>query len=196
MRNLGFAYKMDILSDYHLPTAPAAKPHPLPGGTSDIQSLLDECSEPQHLALIALTGLCGARISEAREVKPTDINYAERTVTFWGKGNKIRHVPISDFAWDILLPILVTAMVTAHDEPLIKLGDRAARALVTLLGERARISRPISSHDLRATFATQAYRRTHDIRAVQELMGHATTKQTELYIEVDDKSLRAAVNIM
>ncbi len=196
LRNLGFAYKMDILSDYRLPTAPTPKPHPLPGGPDDIQKLLDLCSEPQHLVLISLTGLCGARISEARDVKPTDINYAERTVTFWGKGNKIRHVPISDFAWEILLPIFVSAMVTDPNAPVVKMGDRGARSFITMLGERARMSRPISSHDLRATFATHAFRCTLNIRAVQELLGHATTKQTELYIGVDDKELRAAVNIM
>jgi site-specific recombinase XerD len=196
VKSLGLAYKMVILDDFHLPTAPIAKPHPLPGGTDDIEALLDSCYKDEHKLLIVFTGLCGARVSEARAILPTDINLVNRTVRLYGKGEKIRYVPISDYAWKILLPLIVIPTAMAPDQPLIQLGDRAARAVFTELGVRAQLKRPISSHDLRATFATAAYRKTKDIRAVQELLGHATSKQTELYIGLDDEHLRAAVNIM
>jgi site-specific recombinase XerD len=195
MKNVGKTYGLSILTDFGLPTAPVGKPHPLPGGVEDIRKLLDFCYQEQHRVLIALTGLCGARISEARAVNFKSFDLKNRLVTLWGKGDKIRHVPISDYAWNILLPAIVAASA-APDLPLIKLGDRAARDLITTLGERAGLSRAISSHDLRATFATEAYRLSLDIRAVQELLGHATSKQTELYILVEQDALRAAVNIM
>lgn len=197
IKNLGLAYKLSILVDFHLPSAPIGKPHPLPGGTDDLRALLDNCYKDEHKLLIVFTGLCGARVSEARAVRPIDIDLVNRTVKLYGKGDKIRYVPISNFAWSILLPLLVVPMATAPQVELIQLGDRAARAVFTELGVRARLKRPISSHDLRATFATQAYRASgNDIRAVQELLGHATARQTELYVGIDDQQLRTAVNIM
>jgi site-specific recombinase XerD len=196
IKSLGMAYKMPILEDFRLPTAPIGRPHPLPGGTDDLQALFDVTYKDEHKLLLVFTGLCGARVSEARAVKPVDIDLVNRTVRLYGKGSKIRYVPISDFAWKILLPLIVIPMAMAPNEVLICLGDRAARAAFTELGVRAKLKRPISSHDLRATFATAAYHKSKDIRAVQELLGHATTRQTELYIFVGDEHLRSAANIM
>jgi integrase/recombinase XerD len=197
IKNLGLALRTPILPEFHVPSAPIPKPHPLPGGKRDIAALLDVCYKDEHKLLVIFTGLCGARVSEARAVAPVDIDLINRTVKFYGKGDKIRYVPISDYAWRILLPLIVVPMALDQFSPVIKLGDRAARAVFTELGIRANLSRHISSHDLRATFATEAYRVSgNDIRAVQELLGHATSKQTELYIGIDDGQLRSAVNIM
>lgn len=196
IKNLGLAFRTAILPEFHLPSAPVNRPHPLPGGTDDIQALLDVCNRDEHKLLIIFTGLHGARVSEARDVKPVDIDLVKRTIKLYGKGGKIRYVPISDYAWKLLLPLIVVPMATAPNEPIIKIGDRSARAAITELGIRAGLSRLISSHDLRATFATHVYRKTKDIRLVQELLGHASSHQTELYIEVDENSMRSAVNIM
>jgi integrase len=197
MKNLGLAYKQAVLIDYSPPTAAQPKPHPLPGGFADLQKLLDSCHQEEHRTVIALTGLVGARISEAREIQASSFNMHDKTVRIWGKGDKERVVPVSDMAWRILMPTLVDRLTTGHgDVPLVSMGDRTARELITRLGVRARINRSISSHDLRATFATEAYRRTKDIRAVQVLLGHASSKQTELYILVEDDAMRAAANFM
>lgn len=197
MKNLGLAYGITILTNYSTPTPPKAKPHPLPNGLTDLQKLLDVCLNDDHRALVAMCGLVGMRISEARSITPSDFDYAERTVTIWGKGNKVREVPVSPKAWEILMPKLIDASIRgALKAPLVQVGDRSARDIITRLGVRAGISRPISSHDLRATFATESFRKTLNIRAVQELLGHASSKQTELYILVSDKELRAAASIM
>ena len=197
MKNLGLAFKLRILDDYRTPTPATPKPHPLPEGTEDLRKLLNVCYTTEHKVLITLTGLCGMRISEAREIDPTHFDFAAREVSVWGKGDKVRNIPLSDFAWSVLLPVLVDFMSTGRGkECLVKMGDRSARDLITRLGERAGISRAISSHDLRATFATEAYRNTKDIRAVQELLGHASAKQTELYILIDDGAKRAAASFM
>jgi site-specific recombinase XerD len=197
IKNLGLAYKVAILTEYTPPTPATPKPHPLPGGTADLKSLIDGCYLDEHKALVTLTGLCGARVSEARDVTPDDFNLEKRTVEIWGKGDKVRIIPLSDMAWEILLPIIVDRMTTDRcTQPLISMGDRTARELITTLGRRAGISRPISSHDLRATFATAAYNVSKDIRAVQLLLGHASSKQTELYIGVADDQMRTAANFM
>jgi len=197
MKNFGLAFKVAILAEYSAPTPAKPRPHPLPGGVDDLRSLLNACYQEEHRTLIALTGLCGARITEAREVCPVNFSFVDQNVTIWGKGDKERTIPIGDYAWSIFLPILVDRMTTNQaNAPLVKMGDRTARELITRLGVRAGIRRPISSHDLRATFATEAYERTKDIRAVQELLGHASSQQTELYILIKDDAMRAAANIM
>ncbi len=197
MKSLGNAYKISILSEYSTPSPGRPQPHPLPDGVADIRRLLDVCEHEQHRILIAMTGLMGMRISEARSTRACDFTYGQPTVTIWGKGDDVRTIPVSPYAMEVMMPSLIEASIQARtDEPLIRVGDRSAREAITVLGQRARISRPISSHDLRATFATEAYRRSLDIRAVQELLGHATSKQTEVYILASQQAMRSAASIM
>lgn len=197
IKNLGLAYKTVVLVDYSPPTAATPRPHPLPGGMTDLRKLIDCCYQEEHKIIVVLTGLCGARITEAREVNAGHFNIQDRTVKIWGKGDKERIIPVSDMAWQILMPILVDRLTTGQSTTtLVSMGDRTARELITRLGQRVGLTRAISSHDLRATFATEAYKRTKDIRAVQLLLGHASSKQTELYILVEDDAMRAAANFM
>ena len=197
MRNLGIVLQKPVLPKYATPKAADPTPHPLPGGAEDLQKLLDVCYQEQHKALIALTGLCGARIGEALEVSPVNFNIAERTLQIWGKGDKVRIVPVSDFAWAILAPSIINTVIEHNDKtPLIRMGDRAARELITALGKRAKLTRSISSHDLRATFATESYNNCRDIVAVQRLLGHASPAQTQVYIGTTAATLRNAANFM
>lgn len=197
MKNLALAFKTRILDDYTTPTPSRPTPHPLPGGLEDLNKLFSVCFHEQHRVLIALTGLVGMRIHEALNAKPSDFDHATRQVTIWGKGDRIRKIPVSTKAMEILMPSLIEASISGRsDTPLIQVGDRSARELITILGERAKLSRRISSHDLRATFATVAYAKSKDLRAVQELLGHADSKQTETYVLVSDQALRTAANIM
>lgn len=195
LKAMGRAMGVTVLADYHAPTPAPAVPHPLPGGVADLDRMIQSCETDDHRALIALCGLVGTRISEAREVLPTSFDYAARKIRIYGKGGRERIVPISQAAWDILLPIAVNCMMEPG-KPLVRMGDRSAREVITRIGARAGVSRRVSSHDLRATFATAAYRNTKDIRAVQMLLGHASSTQTEVYIEVDDHSMAQAANFM
>lgn len=197
VKALGLAYKRIILVDYSAPTPPRMDPHPLPGGQADLKKILEACDLTEHEVLVTLTGCCGERISEARAQVPDDFDLQARKVKIIGKGDKVRIVPVSDFAWRILLPVIVGMKLDGRgDEPMIAMGDRAARGLITALGVRAKISRAISSHDLRATFATEAYLNTKDIRAVQYLLGHASVTQTQLYVDSLLSAQQAAVNFM
>jgi integrase len=195
LKALGKAYKLLVLVDYKAPTPARADPHPLPGGSEDLARMIDCSDTDEHKLLITLCGLVGSRVSEARSARPTDIDYAQRKLRIYGKGGRERIVPISDAAWEVILPIAVACMADPTS-PMIKMGDRSARDVITRIGARAGVSRRVSSHDLRATFATLAYRKTRDIRAVQELLGHASSKQTEVYIEVDNASMANAANFM
>lgn len=195
VRALANALDMKILENYHAPTPAAPEPHPLPEGVEGVIQMIDACEKDEHRVLIALLGLVGTRLTEARETTPRHFDFRERKLRIYGKGSKERIVPIGDKAWEIILPIVVDAM-TQPNLPIIKMGDRSARDTVTRIGARAGLSRRVASHDLRATFATEAYAKTKNLRAVQMLLGHASSKQTEVYVAVADKSLREAANII
>jgi site-specific recombinase XerD len=76
---------------------------------------------------------------------------------------------------------------------LIPLEDRNARALITGIARRSGIITTVSSHDLRATFATTVYDKTKNIRLVQSLLGHASVNTTMAYLGIDNDQARAAV---
>lgn len=146
----------------------------------------------RHAALIALCGMCGLRISEALNVRASHFDLTDMTLTIVGKGDKERVVPVSNGAWEIV-QVPVTRSFLNHDAPVIGLRDRHARAIVTRLAVQAGICRRVSSHDLRATFATAVYDKTLDQKLVQDLLGHAYGSTTELYTGRSEAQLRNGV---
>lgn len=189
----------DFLLGYRAPTPARAVPHPLPEGPNGVLDLLDQCGDdPEALALVALCGLCGARVSEARGVRLVDLRIGTdgRWVMLHGKGNKFRMVPITDLAWKYIRLIKSIRMMEGDIyAPLYSGSDRTARRLVTRLGQMATLARPVASHDLRATFLTAAYRRSKNLRVVQELAGHASSQTTELYTGITEEEMRDAARV-
>lgn len=149
---------------------------------------------PEQKALCSLTGLMGLRVSEALSVMLADFDHSAATLTVRGKGDKTRTVPVSPRAWENLVPRMVELM-TLGEQRLVSLSDRGARIVITTLGQKAGLSRSISSHDMRATFATAAYDKSLDIRAVQELLGHGSSQTTEIYTGVRLDTMREAANL-
>jgi integrase/recombinase XerC len=194
IRCLGNALGVPLLKEYNAPTPALAVPHPLPGLARDLKRMVDLARNEEQLAILGLTGMCGLRISEARDASPADFDLVNMRLTVRGKGDRTRVVPISTQAWSVMAVRVVSA--TINREPhIITVTDRHAREVITRLGERAGISRPVSSHDLRATFATLAYAQSgKDIRAVQQLLGHASVVQTQLYVGVSEEQMRAAAS--
>lgn len=188
--------KPDFLAKYKPPIAAAPAPHPLPGGIEDVQRMIYATDKADEQALVALCGLCGARVGEAVSARFSWIDVHSEVITIRGKGDKSRRVPISERAWKYIEPVFVEARLNVmdNDPVLASFPDRSARAIITRLGKHAGIARPVASHDLRATFATAAYEATHDIRAVQELLGHASVETTMGYVAVAMAAMRKAVN--
>lgn len=181
------------LSEYRLPQGAAPVAHPLPEGIEGVRRLIAATPDERRKTLIALCGLAGLRISEALDVRFDDINHLEMTLKVRGKGEKQRIVPISTELWEYLQVPYVRAF--GSDEPIVGLKDRVARKSITDLGRRAGLKRPISSHDLRATFLTAVYNSTLDMRVAQDLAGHASVVTTQTYTEVTLKRMREAVQL-
>ena len=178
-------YYGDALAKYKAPPAPDGEPHPLPNLMDDVRKMLAVTDGEIRLA-IALMGFAGLRISETLMLCWQDISDDE--ILVYGKGSKIRRVPIAPE-----LQAVLDQVERGPTSELFTMSERGLRKAVTTAGERAMIDRPVSSHDLRMTFGTVIYNFTKDLRVVQELLGHASSKTTERYTGVAQATRAAAV---
>jgi site-specific recombinase XerD len=185
-----------VLTDYSTPTPAKPVPHPLPEGIDGVRRMLVIAKYDNERALVALCGLCGLRVSEALSVIPHDFDLESMTLTIRGKGDKTRIVPVSREAWNILAPAVTRAYCGQKDGgSVVDMYDRQARRCVTRLGRKAKLKRHISSHDLRATFATAVYDKTMDIRLVQDLLGHSSVETTQVYTGVGMDKMKKGVEL-
>lgn len=182
-----------FLTRYRKPSRARPKPHPLPEGMAGIFRLLEVARSPQEEALIGLCGLAGLRVGEACGVRPVDILVKELLIRVYnGKGYKTRYVPMTAECW-FAVQAAWTVATAEKRRTLVGMNEDAARHLITRLGRAAGLSRPVASHDLRATLATESYKLTHDIRAVQEILGHSNLEDTMVYTEVGYGEMRQAM---
>ena len=193
--SLALFSKMNNLSidlvDYKLPSAPPPVPHPLPNLLEDALKMIAAARSHHHKGLVAFGAFAGLRVSESISIKPSWIDLKSGKMTIHGKGDKYRIVPISNRLNPYILPLYIGAKM--DDRRLIPIEDRPARAVVTSLAKRAGVAGNISSHDLRATFATVLYAKTKDINMVRSVLGHSSTNTTLAYLGISGNDTRRAM---
>jgi len=145
----------------------------------------------------------GCRVSEVINLKLTDINMEERYARCTGKGNKQRMVSLNAVAIEAVrkyLNLERPAMVehTATDEEYLfvsrsgrRLQREAVWELIRRYAQRAGCGGDVSPHTLRHSFATHLLARGADIRALQEMLGHASIRTTQIYTQVDHSRLKS-----
>ena len=143
----------------------------------------------------------GLRVSELMALKSEDVDLRARLVRPFGKGGKERQVPLGDGAHDTLTAYLASArplllakkpptpflFVTRQGGPMTR---RHFLMLVKAYAREAGIVRTISPHVLRHSFATHLLSGGADLRAIQEMLGHASVQTTQRYTHVDVARLR------
>ena len=161
---------------------PQGLPRPIP--ESALRAAFATADRETRLAL-ALGAYAGLRISEIAAVHARDVTPFGLIVT--GKGGKQRRIPIHP----ALAPYLADLTGWAFPNPRSSTGHMGTWYV------RARFERvlppPYTPHSLRHRFATAAYRGTHDLRAVQTLLGHTKPETTARYTLMNDDALIAAV---
>ena len=122
------------------------------------------------------------------------------TLVVRGKGSKVRQVPLSSFAYPALFDWLaVRRTVPTQTDALFVSDDgrpmapRAVYRACRWIGKRAEARHPLHPHLCRRTFATHQLAATGDLRAVQEVLGHASVATTQIYTHVDQSAMRRAV---
>jgi integrase/recombinase XerC len=150
-------------------------------------------------AVLELLYGSGLRVAELCSLRPEDLDTAHRVLRVWGKGAKQRRVPMSvpaAGAVDRWLSWGRDRMVTADTPVDAVFVNRRGRRLTPRDVRRIvdhRAAAPTHPHALRHTFATHLLDGGADLRAVQELLGHADLATTQLYTHVSKERLRRVV---
>ncbi|HYG94691.1 MAG TPA: site-specific tyrosine recombinase XerD [Nocardioides sp.] len=194
------------------PPSPAKRlPKALP--LADVEAILEAAGAPgttlalRDRALLELLYGTGARISEAVGLDVDDLDLDDPaaggsgTVLLRGKGSKERLVPVGSYAREALAAYVVRGrpdlLTTGSGTPALFLNARGGRlsrqsawAVLVKAAERAGVTRDVSPHTLRHSFATHLLDGGADVRVVQELLGHASVTTTQVYTLVTVDNLR------
>jgi site-specific recombinase XerD len=140
----------------------------------------------------------GARLGSAIELKVSDINLSQRTAQINGKGGTRQSVYLTSRIRR-LLKSYIRASGLAPEDPLFPSrsgGHLCARQVQIRFKHwlaKAGITRHLTVHSTRHTFAMNLYRQSGDLRLVQTALGHRHISTTEIYARVEDKTLRRAL---
>ncbi len=158
-------------------------------------------SDFRNVAMLELAYGAGLRVSELIGLKLADLHLNMALVKITGKGNKERIVPLGGEAIVALRNYLAQArgLLKPLDKEFVFLNHQGRpisrigfyKIIQTLAG-RAGITKPISPHTLRHSFATHLLENGADLKAVQELLGHEDILTTENYTHISKRHLREA----
>ncbi len=148
-------------------------------------------------ALLELLYSSGLRLSELVGLDLSELDLSAGIVRVTGKGRKVRDVPVGAKARDALRQWLtVRASWTGPDEPAVfvtprgrRLGGRAVQARLQEWAKRQEMGVPVHPHMLRHSFASHVLESSGDLRAVQEMLGHANISTTQIYTHLDFQHL-------
>jgi integrase/recombinase XerD len=175
---------------------------------SEVEAILDAAGAAgttlalRDRALLEVLYGTGARISEAVGLDVDDLDLDEGTVLLRGKGSKERMVPVGSFAREAVDAYLVRgrpelASTGGGGGGALFLNARGGRlsrqsawTVLVKTAERAGVTKDVSPHTLRHSFATHLLDGGADVRVVQELLGHASVTTTQVYTLVTVDNLR------
>ena len=147
---------------------------------------------------------CGLRVTELINLKISDLHFKEGFIKVTGKGDKERLVPIGSVAIKQITlykdEVRIHTKVKKEAEDILFLnnrGNKLSRVMVFYvikdLAAKTGLTKHISPHTFRHSFATHLIDRGADLRAVQEMLGHESITTTEIYTHLDKDFLRSAI---
>lgn len=192
----------------NLSSPKVGKSLPKPLSVAEVELLLAapaKLSTPEakrDVAMIELLYACGMRVSELISLNVGDVNLEAGFVRCMGKGSKERIIPIHQEASRFVKEYIVearTQLLRDKDEQALFLnrrGERLTRQGLWLIlknyAKAAGIKKPVTPHTLRHSFATHILNGGADLRAVQELLGHANISSTQIYTHLTSEHVRQA----
>ena len=181
----------DVLTDEEITKIQASFDLSLPDGA-------------RNYVIIEVLYGCGLRVSELVNLKLSNIYDEEQCLQVIGKGDKERWVPINAKALELMKTYILTVRSHVTPQPgeekyvfLNRRGHHLTRQMVFIFLQRAAeaagITKTISPHSLRHSFATELVENGADLRAVQEMLGHASIATTEIYTHLSRETLRNTI---
>ena len=161
----------------------------------EIKMILDAPTNIKHKTMLCLIYSCGLRRSELLQLKPHDIDSKRNIVIIrQSKGKKDRIAPLS-----LKILALLRAYYIAYrpkrwlfegqiaEQPY---SEQSLQSVLKTALKKAQICKPVTLHWLRHSYATHLLESGTDLRYIQELLGHNSSKTTEIYTHVSTKSLQ------
>ena len=173
----------------------------------EVEAILDSVnlSTPAGLrdrAILEVLYGCGLRVSEAVDLRISDVFLKEGFVRVIGKGNKQRLVPLGEMAAQAVMQYLDVRWEPADTDSedilfLNRYGRTLSRgAMFNLVKKQALVAgirKEISPHTFRHSFATHLIENGADLRVVQEMLGHESILTTEIYTHIDTSTWQASI---
>jgi integrase/recombinase XerD len=158
-------------------------------------------SEARNQVMVELMYATGLRVSELVGLKMENLHLTSKQLSVVGKGNKERFVPVNDVAIKLLRTYLKETrpqlLQTVKDEGFVFLnhfGKPISRQSFFLMLKKqcqlVGITKVISPHTLRHSFATHLYQNGTDLRYIQEMLGHSDISTTQIYTHVSNKKIQ------
>lgn len=150
-------------------------------------------------AILELLFSTGLRVSELASLKRTDINLKKDEFSVRGKGGKIRPVFTSGRAREAIKNYLsrradqepaLFVSIPKNKAALTELTPRSIERMIKKYAARAGITKKVTPHTLRHSFATDLLMNGADIRSVQAMLGHSSITTTQIYTHITDRQLR------
>lgn len=161
---------------------------------SDIHAMVDSTKNPKHRLMLALGYAAGLRVSEVINLRVKDVHSDELTLHIKGaKGDKDRITVIPEKLSGDIQVVLNGRNISDYvftSERGDKLTERTAQKVFGQALFRANIKKEATFHSLRHSFATHLLENGVDVRYVQELLGHANIRTTQIYTKVTNPMLK------
>ncbi|MFA5220784.1 MAG: site-specific tyrosine recombinase/integron integrase [Methanoregula sp.] len=149
---------------------------------SQVLRLIDSIDDPRDKLIVRTIYSTGVRVSELCNMNIEDIDFEEHTIRILGKGDKIRMVFVDEETLDDIRKFIGNTIVG----PLF-VGQQgkhiSPRAIQHIFKHYAPLG--ITPHKIRHSYASELYRRSKNLRVVQENLGHTSIKTTEIYLHTD-----------
>ena len=161
----------------------------------EVRKLITALTNKKSKLMISLIYACGFRVSELVNLKPSDLDFAEKIGhARQAKGRKDRMFNIPGFLLEELKE-QAEQQRNSHQTflfsgPKGQLSTRNIQKIVKAASKKAGIQKSIHPHTLRHSFATHLLEEGTDIRLIQELLGHANLNTTERYTHVSSEQLK------
>lgn len=154
----------------------------------------------RDIALVEILYGCGLRITECLNIKLSDINHHYQTLLVTGKGQKQRRLPIGTKAYEALVTYIKNErLLLEKTNPsdflfITRSGKQLSRqnsfSRIKALAQQASLTKKMSPHTLRHTYATHLLDGNATLLEVQALLGHSNITTTQLYTKISTKRLK------
>ncbi len=154
---------------------------------AEMNELLATAIDPRDRIIVRMLYATGVRVSELVNIRKKDIDTGRCTITVFGKGAKERTVLIPEAMVNEIMDYSA-GMLT--DDRLFELTTRTVQRDIKVLARRAGITKNVTPHKLRHSFATHMLQNGGNVVAIQKLLGHASLNTTQIYTHYNVDELK------